>query len=156
MEARGWLLGKIRKVAAGTVIASGGYQVFPWTNGTLINSYPDHITLIDSSGREVDRTPEAKDEENNNLCQARYPNGKDLGSDRIGNSRRLLPAHLMAEARPTFMQGNLLHYPSISRRDQRSSPGVAVGRVSLLWWRNFCTFTSFHHQAGKLESHCHS
>ena len=73
--------GKSLKIAAGTVIVSGGYLVFPWTNGTLINSYLDHIVLIDSSGREVDRTPDAKDEKNNNLCQARYPNGKDLGSD---------------------------------------------------------------------------
>ena len=82
----GWKLvdgysGKSLKIAAGTVIVSGGYLVFPWTNGTLINSYLDHIVLIDSSGREVDRTPVAKDEKNNNLCQARYPNGKDLGSD---------------------------------------------------------------------------
>ena len=82
----GWKLvdgysGKSVKIAVGTVIASDGYQVFPWTNGSLINSYLDYITLVDSSGREVDRTPEAKDEANNNLCQARYPNGKDLGSD---------------------------------------------------------------------------
>lgn len=78
----GWKLvdgysGKSVKIAAGNVIASDGYQVFPWTNGTLINSYLDNITLMDSSGREVDRTPDAKDEKNNNLCQARYPNSID-------------------------------------------------------------------------------
>ncbi len=82
----GWMLvdsysGKSVKVSAGTVINSDGYQVLAWTNGSLINSYLTSITLLDSSGREVDRTSEAKDEKNDGLCQARYPNGKDLGSD---------------------------------------------------------------------------
>jgi len=82
----GWKLvdgysGKSMKFSAGTVINSDGYQVLAWTNGSLINSYLDHIVLMDSSGREVDRTPDAKDEKNDGLCQARYPNGKDLGSD---------------------------------------------------------------------------
>jgi uncharacterized repeat protein (TIGR01451 family) len=73
--------GKSVKVSEGTVINSDGYQVITWTNGSLINSYLDHIVLMDSSGREVDRTSDAKDEKNDGLCQARYPKGKDLGSD---------------------------------------------------------------------------
>ena len=82
----GWKLvdsysGKSMKFSAGTVINSDGYQVLTWTNGSLINSYLTRIILLDSSGREVDRTAEAKDEKNDGLCQARYPNGKDLGSD---------------------------------------------------------------------------
>jgi uncharacterized repeat protein (TIGR01451 family) len=65
----------------GTVIVPDGYQLFTWTNGSLVNSYPSSISLLDSSGQEVDRTPAAKDDKNNNLCWARYPNGKDLDSD---------------------------------------------------------------------------
>ena len=58
-----------------------GYQLLNWTNGSLINSYPSHSSLLDSAGREVDRTLDAKDDKNNNFCWARYPNGKDLNSD---------------------------------------------------------------------------
>jgi len=65
----------------GTVIVPDGYQLLTWTNGSLINSYPTSISLLDSSGQEVDCTPAAKDDKNNNLCWARYPNDKDLDSD---------------------------------------------------------------------------
>lgn len=82
----GWKLvdgysGKTVFISEGTVIAAGGYHVITWTNGSLVNSYPTKITLFDSSGKEIDRTPEAKDEKNNDLCWARYPDGKDLGDD---------------------------------------------------------------------------
>ncbi|MCX6680528.1 MAG: lamin tail domain-containing protein [Methanothrix sp.] len=65
----------------GTVIVPDGYQLLTWTNGSLVNSYPSSISLLDSSGQEVDRTPAAKDDKNNNLCWGRYPNGKDMDSD---------------------------------------------------------------------------
>ncbi len=65
----------------GTVIVPDGYQLLTWTNGSLVNSYPSSISLLDYAGREVDRTPAAKDDKNNNLCWARYPNGKYLDSD---------------------------------------------------------------------------
>ncbi|MEI6103151.1 MAG: lamin tail domain-containing protein [Methanothrix sp.] len=65
----------------GTVIVPDGYQLLTWTNGSLVNSYPSSISLLDSAGREVDRTSLVKDDKNNNICWARYPNGKDLDSD---------------------------------------------------------------------------
>ncbi len=65
----------------GTVIVPDDYQLLTWTNGSLVNSYPSSISLLDSAGREVDRTSLVKDDKNNNLCWARYPNGKDLDSD---------------------------------------------------------------------------
>lgn len=86
VDVGGWKLvdgysGKTEFISEGTVIAAGGYHVIAWTNGSLINSYPTKITLFDSSGKEIDCTPEAKDEKNNDLCWARYPDGKDLGDD---------------------------------------------------------------------------
>ncbi len=83
----GWKLvdgysGKTVSISEGTVIASGCYHVIAWTNGSLINSYPTKITLFDSSGKEIDCTPEATDEKNNDMCWARYPDGKDLGDDK--------------------------------------------------------------------------
>lgn len=68
-------------IPPGTVILPDGYQLFTWTNGSLINSYPASISLLDSAGSEVDRTSAVKDNKNNNLCWARYPSGKDLNSD---------------------------------------------------------------------------
>lgn len=75
----GWKLvdsyyGKSVSVPQGTVIVPDGYQLLNWTNGSLINSYPTSISLLDSAGREVDRTFAGKDDKNNNLCWARYPN----------------------------------------------------------------------------------
>lgn len=86
VDVGGWKLvdgyfGKTEFISEGTVIAAGGYLVIAWTNGSLINSYPTKITLFDSSGKEIDCTPEAKDEKNNDLCWARYPDGKDVGDD---------------------------------------------------------------------------
>ena len=158
----GWKLvngysGKSVKIAAGTVIASDGYLVFPWTNGTLINSYPDRITLMDSSGREVDRTPDAKDEKNNNLCQARYPNGKDLGSDTDWKFQASTPGSSNGGSTADIYAGESLALSIQSHAGlQRSSPGVAVGRDSLLWRHNFRAASNSRHQAGKLEPHCHS
>ena len=82
----GWKLvddyyGKIVSIPVGTVIMPDGYQVLTWINGSLINTKTTSISLLDSAGREVDRTSSAKDNKNNNLCWARYPNGKDLDRD---------------------------------------------------------------------------
>lgn len=87
VDVGGWKLvdgyfGKTVFISEGTVIAAGGYHVIAWTNGSLINSYPTKITLFDSSGKEVDCTPEARDEKNDDMCWARCPDGKDLGDDR--------------------------------------------------------------------------
>ena len=75
----GWKLldsyyGRSVSIPPSTTIMPGDYQLLTWTNGSLINSYITSITLLDSSGQEVDRTPAAKDDKNNNLCWARYPN----------------------------------------------------------------------------------
>ena len=158
----GWKLvngytGKSVKIAAGTVIASDGYLVFPWTNGTLINSYPDNITLMDSSGREVDRTPDAKDEKNNNLCQARYPNGKDLGSDLDWKFQASTPGSSNGGSTADIYAGESLALffnltPGCSAPRQASLSGEILssgGTIS-------APLTSVDRQAGKLEPLCHS
>ncbi len=66
---------------ADTIIMPGAYQTINWTNGSLINSHSCSISLLDSTGQEVDRTLEAKDDKNNDLCWARLPSGKDLDID---------------------------------------------------------------------------
>jgi len=63
---------KTVSIPIGTVIEPDGYQLLIWTNGSLINSYTTSISLLDSAGRVVDRTSSAKDDNNNNLCWARY------------------------------------------------------------------------------------
>lgn len=68
-------------IPANTIIGPGGYQTINWTNGSLINSHFTSISLQDASGREVDCTLAAKDGKNNDLCWARFPNGRDLDSD---------------------------------------------------------------------------
>ncbi|MCK9566501.1 MAG: lamin tail domain-containing protein, partial [Methanothrix sp.] len=73
--------GKSVSIPPDTIIVPDGYQLFTWTNGSLINSYPTNISLLDSDNIEVDRTSSVKDDKNNVLCWARYPNGKDLDSD---------------------------------------------------------------------------
>ncbi|MGB5101127.1 MAG: lamin tail domain-containing protein [Methanothrix sp.] len=73
--------GKSVSIPPDTVIVPDGYQLLTWTNGSLINSYPTSISLLNSAGIEVDRTSSVKDNKNNNLCWARNPNGKDLDKD---------------------------------------------------------------------------
>lgn len=72
----GWRLANSHSVKTvcippGTVMQPDGYQVINWTNGTLINTAPMSISLLDASGHEVDRTLAAKDSKNNRLCWAR-------------------------------------------------------------------------------------
>ncbi len=83
--------GKSVFIPPGTVIVPEGYQLITWTNGSLINSYKTCVSLLDSTGREVDRTSSAKDDKNNNLCWARFPNGKDLDSDLDWNNQEATP-----------------------------------------------------------------
>ncbi len=82
----GWKLvdsyyGKTVSIPAGTTIAAGGYYVLIWTNGSLINSAPLKITLLNSAGLAVDSTAAEKDDKSDDRCWARYPNGKDLEDD---------------------------------------------------------------------------
>lgn len=82
----GWKLvdsyyGKIVSIPVGTTIAAGGYYVLIWTNGSLINSYPVKITLLNSAGQAVDSTAAKKDDKSDDRCWARCPNGKDLEDD---------------------------------------------------------------------------
>jgi uncharacterized repeat protein (TIGR01451 family) len=86
IDISGWKLvdgyyGKTVYIPPGTVIGADGYQLLSWTNGSLINSNLDCILLLDAEGREVDLTSSAKDEKNNNLCWARYANGRDTDGD---------------------------------------------------------------------------
>lgn len=73
--------GKSVSIPPDTTIMPDGYQLFNWTNGSLVNSYPCSISLMDSTGCEVDSTSSVKDNKNNELCWARNPNGKDLDND---------------------------------------------------------------------------
>lgn len=82
----GWKLldshyGKSVSIPMGTVIVPDGYQLINWTNGSLINTKATCISLLDSAGREVDRTSSAMDNKNTNSCWTRVPNGKDLDRD---------------------------------------------------------------------------
>ncbi len=86
VEVGNWILldshyNKTVSIPADTVIEPGGYLTINWTNGSLINSHSCNISLLDSTGQEVDRTLEAKDDKNNDLCWARLPSGKDLDID---------------------------------------------------------------------------
>ncbi|NPV62873.1 MAG: DUF11 domain-containing protein [Methanotrichaceae archaeon] len=79
----GWKLvdsyyGKSVAISSENVISPGSFLTLPWSNGTLINSRQVGIVLYDSSDREVDRSLEGKDEEDDERCWARNPNGKDL------------------------------------------------------------------------------
>lgn len=82
---RWWLTdsyyGKTVRIPAGTTISAGGYHVLNWTNGSLVNSRAMSIALRDDAGDEIDRTIEAEDEKDDDRCFARYPDGRDLGSD---------------------------------------------------------------------------
>jgi|WetSurMetagenome_2_1015567.scaffolds.fasta_scaffold00341_18 uncharacterized repeat protein (TIGR01451 family) len=73
--------GKSVSIPPNTVIMPDGYQLITWTNGSLVNSYKASISLLDSSGNEIDRTSSVKDDKNNASSWARYPNGRDLDSD---------------------------------------------------------------------------
>ncbi len=92
----GWKLldsyyGKSVSISPGTIIIPDGYQLITWTNGSLINSYKTSVFLLDFAGCEVDRTSSVKDDKNNNLCWARFPNGKDLDSDLDWNNQAATP-----------------------------------------------------------------
>ena len=81
-----WLLvdsyyNKTVLIPAHNIIMPGAYQTINWTNGSLVNSYPASLFLLDLAGREVDRTLEAKDDKNNDLCWARLSDGRDLDND---------------------------------------------------------------------------
>jgi len=73
--------GRTVSIPAGTAIAAGDYYVLVWTNGSLVNSYPLKITLLNSAGLVVDSTAEKINAASDDHCWARYPNGKDLGVD---------------------------------------------------------------------------
>ena len=65
----------------GTTVPPGGYAVITWSNGSLINSYPMNLTLMDLAGSEIDTTLSAIDSKDSDLCWARVPDGKDLDGD---------------------------------------------------------------------------
>lgn len=75
--------GKTVKFPSGARISPGGHLILAWSNGSLINSRPVSIILYNSAGAEVDRTLEGKDQEDDDRCWSRNPDGKDqdLSSD---------------------------------------------------------------------------
>jgi uncharacterized repeat protein (TIGR01451 family) len=99
---------KTVSIPEGTVIQPGGYQLLNWTNGTLINSAPVSISLLDASGRVVDRTIAAKDSKNNKLCWARYANGKDLDRDDDWVFQESTPGSSNGGAESEIYSGELL------------------------------------------------
>ncbi len=62
-------------------ISPGGHKTVAWTNGSLVNSRAASLCLYDSSGKTVDCTPSVVDEEDDDRCWARSPNGKDMNTD---------------------------------------------------------------------------
>ena len=68
-------------IPSGATILGKGYYTINWTNGALINSKGENITLYDIAGSEVDKTLTAIDTENDDRCWARVPNGYDTDSD---------------------------------------------------------------------------
>ena len=80
----GWKLinsgGKVVTIPDDTVIAVHGYWVANWTNGSLEDSN-EYITLYNATGTEIDNTLTAADDNNDERCWARYPNGIDTDSD---------------------------------------------------------------------------
>jgi uncharacterized repeat protein (TIGR01451 family) len=72
---------KTVSIPAGALISAGGYYAIYWTGGSLINSYPTNITLCDSAGNVIDSTSNVKDEEDDDRCWARLPNGRDQSGE---------------------------------------------------------------------------
>jgi hypothetical protein len=68
-------------ISSGAIIPGKGYYTINWTNGALINSKGENITLCDAADSEVDKTLTATDTENDDRCWARVPNGYDTDSD---------------------------------------------------------------------------
>jgi uncharacterized repeat protein (TIGR01451 family) len=64
-----------------SIIPAGGYGVVTWSNGSLVNSYPMSLTLMDLAGSVIDTTLSASDNKDNELCWARVPDGRDLDQD---------------------------------------------------------------------------
>ena len=86
VDVGGWRLfdGYYRKtvvISQGTTVPAGGYAVITWSNGSLINSYPMNLTLVDLAGSAIDTTLSASDSKDSDLCWARVPDGKDLDGD---------------------------------------------------------------------------
>jgi len=100
---------RIVSIPSGTAISPYGYQIINWTNSTLINSYATSISLLDSSGQEVDRTVAAKDDKNNNLCWARNSNGRDLDSDFDWKFQAGTPGSANGESTPDLYSGEAVH-----------------------------------------------
>ena len=62
-----------------TIITANGYYVYERGTQWLDNT-DESIILKNSSGAEIDRTSIKSDEDNNNYCWARFPNGYDTDS----------------------------------------------------------------------------
>ncbi|HWQ18746.1 MAG TPA: lamin tail domain-containing protein, partial [Methanotrichaceae archaeon] len=60
---------------SGITIKSGGYYVAACDKGDLPGTFPTNVTLYDSQGRAVDGTPSKADDEHDDRCWARYPDG---------------------------------------------------------------------------------
>jgi hypothetical protein len=108
---------KTVSIPSNTLIGPGEYQMINWTNGSLINSYFTSISLLDSSGQEVDCTLAAKDEKNNDLCWARNSNGRDLDSDSDWRFQKATPGSSTEEGLAISMQASLFALSSISQRN---------------------------------------
>jgi uncharacterized repeat protein (TIGR01451 family) len=86
VDVSGWRLmesyyGKTVVIPQGAAVPAGGYAVIAWSNGTLVNSYPMSLTLLDLAGYVIDTTLSASDNKDSDLCWARVPDGRDLDGD---------------------------------------------------------------------------
>lgn len=80
----GWTIstahGETFTVPNGTAIEAGGYYVFG-SGSQWLNNEDESVTLRDTEGNEVDRTPAKSDAENDVGSWQRRPNGSDTDSD---------------------------------------------------------------------------
>ncbi len=86
VDISGWKLidgyyGKEVTIPSGEKIIGGEYYVVTWTNGTLVNTHPENITLYDHTGFEIDKTRTVINSGNDEKCWARIPNGHDTDND---------------------------------------------------------------------------
>jgi hypothetical protein len=98
----GWKLvdsyySKSVSIPPNTFILPDGYLLITWTNGSLVNSYKASISLLDSSGNEIDCTSSVKDDKNNDFSWHAIPMAGILTVTWIGYFSRRRPGAVMAE-----------------------------------------------------------
>ena len=86
----------------------------------------------------MDRTSSAKDDKNNNLCWARYPNGKDLDSDLDWKFQAATPGSSNGGSSADIYAGESLRLQfNLTAGCSAPQPGTVIGGDALLGRQNF-------------------